>query len=297
VNYFIQKVEVGTEVKDLFKTIQSRVSNFSKSHRRVADYILSNYQGAAFMTASQLAKNLGLSEPTVVRFAQSLGYSGYARFLKDLEEIIHSELTATDRFELSVRAGRKRLLGPQEVISKEIENLKHLWGSFPTEDFFKVVKEIQSSPDVIIIGQRGSAHLAQYFGYFLRKVKRPVRTLTMGATTDFDELMDIHSHSLVISIAFPRYPKMTVDLTRYAKQRDAKIVAITDNLLSPIARLSNISLLSPVGLITIFDSYSAPLCLINALITEVGRRNTNRTRQLLDEFERLVKEQPIFHSE
>ncbi len=283
--------------KDLFKTIQSYSAHFSKSHRKVAEYILNHYQRAVFMTTSQLAGTLGLSEPTVVRFAQSLGYSGYAGFLRDLEKIVHGELTATDRFEVSVHTGRKRLLGPQEVISKEIENLRNLWESFPTDDFVKAVKEIRTSQPVCIIGLRGSAHLAQYFGYFLRKVKRPVWTLTAGAATDFDELMDINSQALVISIAFPRYPRMTVDLTRYAKQRGAKIVAITDNVLSPIARLSNISLLAPVGLITIFDSYSAPLCLINALITEVGRRNTGRTRQLLDQFEQLVKEQSIFHSE
>ena len=294
-NYLIQSAEVEKEIKDLFKTIQSRVSNFSKSHRRVADYILSHYQRTAFMTASQLAKTLGLSEPTVVRFAQSLGYSGYAGFLRDLEEIIHSELTATDRFKLSVHAGRKKLLGPQEVISKEIENLKHLLESFPTIEFFKVVKEIQIAPNIFIIGLRGSTHLVQYFGYFLRKVKRPVRILTTGSTTDFDELMDVNSHTLVISIAFPRYPKMTVDLTQYAGQRGAKIVAITDTLLSPIAKLSDISLLIPIGLITLFDSYSAPLCLINVLVTEVGRRNTRRTKQLLDEFEQLAKEKSIFH--
>jgi DNA-binding MurR/RpiR family transcriptional regulator len=288
---------VEKKVKNLFNTIQSRASNFSKSQRRVADYILSHYQRTAFMTASQLAKTLGLSEPTVVRFAQSLGYSGYTGFIRDLKEIIHTELTATDRFKLSVGAGRKRLQGPQEVISKEIENLKRLLESFPTIEFSKVVKEIQTAQNIFIIGLRGSTHLAQYFAYFLRKVKRPVRILTSGSNTDFDELMDVNSHTLVISIAFPRYPKMTVDLTQYARQRGAKIVAITDTILSPIAKLSDISLLVPIGLITIFDSYSAPLCLINVLVTEVGRRNTIRTKQLLDEFEQLAKEKSIFHSD
>lgn len=249
------------------------------------------------MTASQLAKTLGLSEPTVVRFTQSLGYSGYTGFIRDLKEIIHSELTATDRFKLSLGAGRKRLQGAQEVISKEIENLKHLLESFPTIEFSKVVKEIQTAQNIFIIGLRGSTHLAQYFAYFLKKVKRPVRILTSGSNTDFDELMDVNSHTLVISIAFPRYPKMTVDLTQYARQRGAKIVAITDTILSPIAKLSDISLLVPIGLITIFDSYSAPLCLINVLVTEVGRRNTIRTKQLLDEFEQLAKEKSIFHSD
>lgn len=288
---------MGRENKDLFRSIQSQASNFSRGHRQVADYILTHYQKAAFMTASQLSKTLGLSEPTVVRFAQSLGYTGYAEFIRDLEKIVRSELTAIDRFELSVQAGRKRLQGPQEVILKEIQTLRNLWGSFPTEEFFKVVNEIQISQYIFIIGLRGSAHLAHYFCYFLRKVKRPVWMLTTGSTTDFDELIDVNSRTLVISISFPRYPKTTVDLTRYAKQRGARIVSITDSLLSPIAKLSDITLVVPVGLITLFDSYSALLCLINALVTEVGRRNTNRTRQLLDEFERLVKEHSIYYSE
>jgi DNA-binding MurR/RpiR family transcriptional regulator len=283
-------------IKDLFEKIQSHVSDLSKSQKRLANYIISHYQSVVFMTASQLAQTLGLSEPTVVRFAQSLGYKGYGEFLRDLEEIIHSELKATDRFKLSIHKEQEGVLGPQEVISKEIENLRNLLNNFPVTELSKAVKEIEIARNIYIIGLRGSAHLAQYFGYFLKKVKRPVHILTSGSTTDFDELMDVNPKTLVISIAFPRYPKMTVDLTQYARQKGAKIIAITDNLLSPIAGLSHISLLVPVGLITLFDCYSAPLCLINILITEVSRKNTKRTKQLLDAFEKLAKEKTIFYA-
>lgn len=284
-------------IKDLFDRIQPYLSKLSKSQRRIADFVLNHYQSATFMTAAQLAKTLGISEPTVVRFAQSLGYKGYGEFLKDLEKVIRSELTAIDRFKVSVHDKRKGGIIPHEVISKEIESLRHLLENFPTLEFSKVIKEIKLAKNIIIIGLRGSAHLAQYFGYFLKKVKRPVHILTSGSDTDFDDLMDIQRRTLVISIAFPRYPKMTVELTRYARERGAKIIAITDTPLSPIANLSHISLLVPIGLITLFDCYSAPLCLINIIVTEVSKQDLKRTKQLLDDFERLAKEKSIFYSE
>lgn len=284
-------------IKDLFYKIQPNLSKLSKNQRRVADFVLHHYQSAAFMTASQLAKALGVSEPTVVRFAQSLGYRGYAEFIKDLEKIIRSELTATDRFKLSIHEGRKGIPGPHEVISKEIENLQHLLENFPTEEVYKTVKEIKLAKNIIIIGLRGSTHLAQYFGYFLKKVKRPIHIITSGSSTDFDDLMDITPQTLIIAIAFPRYPKMTVDLTQYAREKGAKIIAITDTPLSPIANLSHIPLLVPIGLITLFDCYSAPLCLINIIITEVSKQDPKHTKQLLDSFEKLAKEKSIFYSD
>ena len=85
--------------KSILHTIESNLSDFSKGQKRIAGYILENYDKAAFMTASKLGKLVGVSESTVVRFATVLGYDGYPNMQRALQEMIRSRLTSTQRIQ------------------------------------------------------------------------------------------------------------------------------------------------------------------------------------------------------
>ena len=76
-------------------------AGFSKGQRRIAAYILENYDKAAFMTASRLGQLAGVSESTVVRFASELGYDGYPGMRKALQDTIRSRLTSVQRIEVA----------------------------------------------------------------------------------------------------------------------------------------------------------------------------------------------------
>lgn len=86
---------------NLFAVLSSRIPEFSKGHRRIADYILTHYDKAAFMTASKLGESVGVSESTVVRFASELGFDGYPELQKSLQEEMRTRLTAVQRIEVS----------------------------------------------------------------------------------------------------------------------------------------------------------------------------------------------------
>ena len=75
------------------------MTTFSKGQKRIAAYILENYDKAAFMTASKLGKLVDVSESTVVRFASELGYDGYPSMQRALQEMIRSRLTSTQRLQ------------------------------------------------------------------------------------------------------------------------------------------------------------------------------------------------------
>ena len=78
------------EQKDnLLETIENKISGFSKSHKKIASYIIEHYDKSAFMTASKLGSIVGVSESTVVRFAFELGYEGYPEFQSALQELIN----------------------------------------------------------------------------------------------------------------------------------------------------------------------------------------------------------------
>ena len=91
------------EIKDskyLISHIQSQYTRFSKGQKLIAQYILKNYDKVAFMTACKLGEAVGVSESTVVRFANALGYSGYPKLQDALQEVIKNKLTTVQRVDM-----------------------------------------------------------------------------------------------------------------------------------------------------------------------------------------------------
>src|SRR5690554_7933758 len=109
--------------QNVIKNIQDNYSKLSKGQKIIAEYMINQYDKAAFMTAASLGKILNISESTVVRFANALGYTGYKELQKELQELIRNKLTTVQRINLS---GEFNSNGStySKVIEKDIENMK-----------------------------------------------------------------------------------------------------------------------------------------------------------------------------
>lgn len=141
----------------------------SKGHRKLAQYITENYDKAAFMTASKLGENVGVSESTVVRFATEMGFKGYPELQKELQQMIKSKLTAVQRMEVS-----SNLIGTQDAIKKvltgDIELIRDTLDSVSQEEFSKAVATINSARRIYILGVRSSAALASFLYFYFNPV-------------------------------------------------------------------------------------------------------------------------------
>ena len=76
----------------ILEKIRQIYPQLTKSQSRLADFIAASYQEAAFMTASRLARRVGVNEATVIRFAQRLDYAGYPDLIQDIQAIVQEEL-------------------------------------------------------------------------------------------------------------------------------------------------------------------------------------------------------------
>ena len=103
--------------ENVLQTIRAGMDTFSKGQKRIAAFILDNYDRAAFMTAARLGETASVSESTVVRFAAQLGYDGYPEMQKALQEMIRSRLTSTQRIQAA-----DNLFGGQDVLSAVIQS-------------------------------------------------------------------------------------------------------------------------------------------------------------------------------
>lgn len=134
--------------QDLMRTIQMKFPRLSKGQKLIAEYILKHYDKAAFMTAAKLGISVGVSESTVVRFANELGFDGYPRLQKALQELIKNKLTTVQRIELSndfiseETALRGVLKSDMENIRQTLEKINHKTFEEVVNNIFKAKKYI-----------------------------------------------------------------------------------------------------------------------------------------------------------
>ena len=246
--------------------IESLMPKFSKGQRLIAKYIQTEYGQAAFMTAAKLGETVGVSESTVVRFATELGYSGYPKMQQAMQEMIRDKLTSFQRIEVSQsRIGNGSVI--EHVLNSDIDNIKQTIEETSRDDFKKSVQAICSAKTIYIYGLRSSSALASFLGYYLGLIFGNVKVIsTADRARLYEELNRINQDDVMIAISFPRYSHHISTAMKFAMDRNANVIAITDSMNSPIAQVSKYVLLARSDMATIVDSLVAPLSLINALI-------------------------------
>ena len=257
--------------KDLMRLIQGKFIRLSKGQKLIAEYILKNYDKAAFMTAAKLGVSVGVSESTVVRFANELGFSGYPKLQKALQELIKNKLTTVQRLELrnDYFSDGDALKG---VLKADMENIRATLEKINENVFEDVVKSIFEAKRIYIIGLRSSTALSEFLGFYLNIILQNVKVVSYGISDVFEQMINVSEGDLVIGIGFPRYAAKTIDALAFSQDRGAKVVALTDSLLSPLATKADYTLIAQSNMASFVDSLVAPLSVINALIIAVGMR-------------------------
>lgn len=281
------------EGKDLMRLIQVRFPKLSKGQKLIAEYILKSYDKAAFMTAAKLGISVGVSESTVVRFANELGFSGYPKLQKALQELIKNKLTTVQRLELSKDfvSNGDALKG---VLKADIENIRATLEKINPYVFEDVLNCIFSANKIYIIGLRSSTAIAEFLGFYLNIILQNVRMVSYGISDIFEQIINVHEGDLVIGIGFPRYAAKTIDVLDFAKSRGADVVAITDSLLSPLATKADYTLIAQSNMASFVDSLVAPLSVINALIIAVGMRERENVSDIFNGLESIWQDYNVY---
>lgn len=280
--------------KSILHRIESKQNGFSRGQKRIASYILEHYDKAAFMTASRLGGLVGVSESTVVRFAFELGYDGYPNMQRALQEMLRIRLTSTQRIQAAGDIfASQDLLGA--VLQSDIDKLRQVVSEADREDFDKVVDRIREAKHIYILGVRSSFFVAGYLNFYMHLLFQNVTLVQSNAAGEiFEQLFRISKEDVIIAISFPRYSKITVNTVKFARDRGAGIVAITDNTLSPIYQMSDGALLAPCEMISFVDSMVAPLSLINALLVALANRRGADVSATFAELEDIWNEYGVF---
>ena len=274
---------------DLLTRINQHYNSFSKGQKLLANYIIDNYDRAAFITASKMGRTVGVSESTVVRFAYALGYDGYPALQRSLQEMIRNRLTTVQRIQLTSDLSQDEVLST--VLKSDISNIRSTIESVNTATFNTVIDHMLKARKIYVVGIKSAAPLAQFLGYYLNFILDDVCIVN---STVYETMLRISDKDMCIGISFPRYSSKAVEALSFARSKGAYVTAITDSMFSPIAELADSVLVARSDMASFADSLAAPLSLINALRVGAGLRRKDEVYERLDQLEGIWKSHKVY---
>lgn len=180
--------------------------------------------------------------------------------------MIRDKLTSFQRIEVSQsRIGNGSVI--EHVLNSDIDNIKQTIEETSHEDFKKSVKAISEAKTIYIYALRSSSALGSFLGYYLNLIFGNVKVVsTADKARIYEEFNRIGEGDVMIGISFPRYSHHTSTAMKFAMDKGATVIGLTDSMNSPIAQTATYVLLARSDMATIVDSLVAPLSLINALV-------------------------------
>lgn len=279
---------------DILTLIQNGMVHFSKGQKLIANYIMNSYDKAAFMTASKLGKTVNVSESTVVRFAVELGYDGYPSMQKALQEMIRNKLTSVQRIEVANdRFGNQEILSM--VLQSDIEKIRTTLEEVDKTAFQGAVDAILGAKNIYILGVRSSAAIATFLSFYFNLMFDNVHHIHTSSNAEmFEQMIRIDKDDVVIGISFPRYSSRTVKAMKFAYDRGATVIALTDSLAAPIARNATHTLIAMSDMVSLVDSLVAPLSVVNALIVACSYRKEEAISKTFASLEEIWDEYGVY---
>lgn len=279
---------------DILTKIETMMPCFSKGQKLIANYMLEHYDKAAYMTASKLGAVVKVSESTVVRFANELGFDGYPELQRSLQELIRTKLTSVQRIEITNdRIGDGEVLA--KILTGDIEKIRGTLEGLDPGAFDAAVDAILSAKHIYISGMRSASLLSGFLGYYFSLMFPDVRTVQATSSSEmFEQLFRIDKGDVFIGISFPRYSKRIINAIDYAKARGAVTVALTDSEASPLAAGADHLLIARSDMASFVDSYVAPLSVINALIVAISRKKQEEVSETFEKLEAVWEEYDVY---
>lgn len=275
-------LQVNESLKELFPQLP-------RALKIAATYMLEHPGDVATLSMRQVAANAGVSLPNFARIAKALGYETYG----ELREVYRKQVQQNDINEYHLRAENLQKSGGDQAArevwdafkSSTIDNLTVIFDSIDPDYFAGVAKVLNDSQHIYVVGMQASASFSGYAHYIGGMASSKFRLVRGEGGVFADPIADIGEGDVMISISQQPCARASIELAMIARERGAKVVAITDSPASPIALEADYVLLGPNRSPLFFESYLGTTALIEALIGFFTIGQSSRTVERIERIE------------
>lgn len=266
----------------------------TKIQERIAKYFLTNQEKIGNMSSMEVAKEIGVSDASIIRFARAIGYEGFADLKADiyncLVETAYSGLSLSERMDQSTKQ-----YPDEDIAGRYLElmqqNLVHTFQRNREEKYEQVAEMLIQADRRYVIGLRGCRGIALQFGRLLSFMLPGVFCLQDSECTSINMLQDSGPKDAVLMFAYARYYKIDVEYLRLAKKNGTSVALITDEVLNPLTEYSNVTLQADTDHMSFFNSGLGSALIGEYLLTLISRkvdfRQRMQNRDEITQYQRL----------
>jgi len=248
------------------------VDTLSPKQKRIARFILDDPYFASYASADELGKKNNTTGATVVRFSQTLGYEGYSRLQETLRAELPNYLTTTARMQMHMSIKTPPTSNPQQVFYTDIKNIERTASSISEDCLDMALNAIQKAKRIWVIGAGLSYAPAAFLTHSLKVMGFDALGIQREVLQSAVDISRIKSDDLMIAIDLWRYVRVTVFAVSQAKRNGTPVIAITDSVVSPLAKMADISFEIATEGVVHSLSITALMSLLNVFIAMLADR-------------------------
>lgn len=273
---------------DFQQLINDKFDNFTRSQKKISQYFSEHLQQIAFSTLEELAKQIGVSTTTVIRFARALGYQGYSELQKDIQNSIQNKVSLPERLPSQESETNNILLS--DSFQNDIQNIQNTLEIQNNEDLQAAIDMIHSAGNVYVLGMRSSFATSYYMASRLGEIRSNVHLVQSVGMLYPEEIVSAKQGDVCIAYLFPRYSKLSTTILSWMKSEGVKIILITSQNYSPVKGYGDIILPCFISSLSYKNSSAAPLCLSNYLIAALAQKDYSGAQKILQKTESILSQ-------
>jgi DNA-binding MurR/RpiR family transcriptional regulator len=282
---------------DVLKRISEKMPLLTAKQQKVSKYILENWEKASFESAITIAKKLNMSQSSVIRTTNALGFKGVPHLQAELRDYIQTHISTVGRIERVSRMQKndnsETIIG--SVIKQSGENIRGTLQALNASKIDEFIRTIKKARNIHILGMRSSASLAQYLGFNLNLLLGNVTVLDSNFGL-CERVRSLTAADVLISISFSRYTRLTVEVTRMAREREVTIIGITDSMAAPIAGLCDVVVVARTESMHLNNSCASVMAAFDVLLTALLLSDKPKYLKEVEKLEEGFQRLNIFES-
>jgi DNA-binding MurR/RpiR family transcriptional regulator len=263
--------------------LPERIEQLSTKRQEIIRPILEHPREYVLLSVRALAKRLHTDPATIVRIVHGLGFDSYRQFQHHLHELSLAFATSLDTMQ-PASSGNGPDAPVRNSLFRDLKNLQGLKNSLDPQRFTPLAKRVYAARRIVVLGADLAAVLAEYLGYHLNLLGLPVFVATSAGSITHT-VRSLADKNLVIAFSFRRGIRQTVEGVQEARRRGVYCVGIADTYVSPLARHCQELFLASIDSVYFGASYTAPMALINSMLTAIGEFRRSRTMQIVRELD------------
>jgi DNA-binding MurR/RpiR family transcriptional regulator len=279
---------MAVRLDDFRQGLEDHLPSLTKSQRRIASYLLASYDEAAFLSAADLADRLNVSQATIVRFAQAIGYDGFPELRRRLQDLFRARATPASRLQRKLgelASSQGHIL--TKVFDMEVQYLTEASHSVELDDFDRAVEILLSGQRIFVFGSGPSGILADLAELRLRRLG----VLTIGMTESGRHLLEklqlLQQGDVVLATGFQNARAELVTVLDYARALGCRAILLTDTLGPVLRSKADVILAARRGPVSTFHSLTVPMSILNALILGMAMARHDESLAALNRLEQM----------